>query len=450
MPRPPAAGEVTTIGVEPRAPARASGPLESAGDAAAVAMGALWLVLLALILRPRIFVSNDSVSNYVHVWWIAERLWHGHGLPIRFPALASGRALAYPYGFVPWTFAALLWPLLGDRATTLMLVVGAVAMLGSTFFAFPEVRRGWRAATVLANPLAVAAIVLGQGPFLWGVSFLLLAVAAWRRRRPGLAAVLAGIGALTHAAVVLPLLLMLCALGWVLSDGDDRPALVRAAAVACLIAAPGVVAVAASPVMAQTDTPTKVVELAGTLAERLVVIAVPLLLIAMGRLRSRAWAPAAFVVILLANPVLGPYFGMHYGWLALRRTPNTALVPFIRSSEFVPGATYRILRAADGKIGMYQLVRNGAVIDSELFPESIHRKSYRTAEEYSTFLRDRRVDYVLAFHNYDEFWHTNEHALLERLASANGCTPTTVGVVLIHRDARFDGYRIARRCAPGG
>lgn len=423
--------------------------LDRLGSVAKALAIAAWVALLAVMLRQRIFVSNDSVSNYVHVWWIADRLWHGHGLPLHFPLLGHGQALTYPYGFVPWTFAALLWPLLGDRATTLMLVLGGVGLIVATFIAFPELRRGWWAAAVLVNPLLVAAVVIGQGPFMWGASFLLLGVAAWRRGRPGLAAVVAGVGALTHPAIVLPLLVLFVVLGLVVGPARERRSLLRAGAVACAISLPGVVAVFASPVMAQTDTRTKVVQLAGTLGTRVIVVGLPLVLVGMQRLTWRGWGPLAFVLILVANPLAVPGLGMHYAWLSLRRTPNETLLPFIRSPLFERGATYRILRAADGKIGMYQLVRNGAVLDAELFPESINRKSYQDASAYSRFLRDRQVDYVLDYHNYDAFWHTNEHALLEQLADAGSCGPTSVGVERVHREARFDLYHVTRSCPAG-
>ena len=56
--------------------------------------------------------------------------------------------------------------------------------------------------------------------------------------------------------------------------------------------------------------------------------------------------------------------------------------------------TYRILRAGDGKVGMYQVLRAGGRLDSEFFPESIVRRTWPSAAEYCTFLRGRHVDRV--------------------------------------------------------
>ena len=126
--------------------------------------------------------------------------------------------------------------------------------------------------------------------------------------------------------------------------------------------------------------------------------------------------------------------------------PDRTLSDFARSPEFTPGITYRVLRAGDGKVGMYQLLKAGGRLDSEFFPESIGRHSFPSAADYSTFLRKRQVDTVIIFDNYDVRWRTNEHALLEQLASDGTCSAGQVGVDLMERLQRFDVYRIQRMC----
>ena len=80
-----------------------------------------WVVILALLLRHRLVLSSDTLSNYIHVWFVSDQLWHGHGLPFHMPVLAHGTALAFPYAFIPWMVAALLWPLMGEWSVTLVL-----------------------------------------------------------------------------------------------------------------------------------------------------------------------------------------------------------------------------------------------------------------------------------------------------------------------------------------
>ena len=100
------------------------------------------------------------------------------------PVLAHGDAYAYPYGFVNWTTAALLWPLFGNWAVTLWTALGAVGCIVATFIAFPELRRGWWAAAVLANPAILEALLFGQQSFAWGAMLLLFGVALLAARAP--------------------------------------------------------------------------------------------------------------------------------------------------------------------------------------------------------------------------------------------------------------------------
>jgi hypothetical protein len=155
-----------------------------------------------------------------------------------------------------------------------------------------------------------------------------------------------------------------------------------------------------------------------------------------------------FVGLLLSNIVLMEPLEATYSWGALNRKPDTQLLSFIRSNKFVPGATYRILRAHDGKIGMYQLVEHHARLDSEFFPESIARHSWPDVAAYSQFLKSRRVDYVIVFESYDREWRTNEHDLLRELKdrSAEGCVESLAGVRRLTANRAFDVYSIRRDC----
>ena len=119
---------------------------------------AFWIGALGWYLDHRIFLSSDSMNNYVHVWGIARDLWHHGHLPWRMPELGHGDAYAYPYGFANWTTAAIVWPVLGNWGVTLWSALGAVGCIAATFVAFPELRRGWWAAAVLANPAIIESL----------------------------------------------------------------------------------------------------------------------------------------------------------------------------------------------------------------------------------------------------------------------------------------------------
>lgn len=410
-----------------------------------------WVVILVMIIRHRVFVSHDSISNYGHVWYVSERLWGGHGLPFRMPVIGHGAAYAFPYGFLPWVTAAVLHPLLGDWVVTLWLVLGAVGVMVTTFWAFPELRRGWWAATALVNPALVTAAIIGQLPFLWAMTFLLAGVGCWRRDRRWEAAVLVGIAQGTHPAVVLPIGIALV-LAWLPFERHPRT-LLRWYGLSLLITAPAVWIVFVSPVFLDASTADIVLNFIGTFIVRALVVFIPLALIVFRRfLPWRSVAPALFAVVLSLNLILLPVLSTRYAWGALRRKPDTTLLTYINSPKFKAGATYRILRTADGKIGMYQLVRSGGNLDSEFFPESIHRRSYADLAAYSRFLRTRKVDYVIVFDDYDHRYHTNEHTLLRRLVKDDdddktiGCTPTRVGASVVTRQPTFDVYSVEREC----
>jgi len=418
-------------------------------------VAAAWAVILLLILRNAVFVSDDAISNYGHVWYVSDRIWRFHHIPWSMPVIGHGKALAFPYALVPWLSAALLRPLLGDWVVTLWLVVGTVGLIAATFWAFPELRRGWWAAAVLVNPALVVASIIGQLPFLWGASMLMGAVACWRRRRYLAAAVLAGLGQATHPAVVLPMGVVLVAWWW--HWEPDRQRLLRYYSASLLPAIPAALLVFASPVFGDSDPVVVATAFFGTLGVRILVLAVPIALVVIQRrMRSSTTSsslitrfPAAVcVTLLLSNIALVGPLEAEYSWGALGRKPDTQLLTFIKSSKFDPGATYRILRAHDGKIGMYQLVQHDARLDSEFFPESIARNNWPDVTKYSQFLRNRRVDYVIIFRSYDREWRTNEHQLLRDLKqqSPDGCDADRVGVHQVSAARTFDVYQIRRDC----
>jgi hypothetical protein len=155
-------------------------------------------------------------------------------------------------------------------------------------------------------------------------------------------------------------------------------------------------------------------------------------------LSQRASAAAIFIGLIALNVVIVPARQNEYAWGALVRTADTGVDGYIDSADFVPGATYRILRVGDGKVGMYDIVRNGGRLDSELVPESLDRRSFPTTEEYLAFLRHRHVDFVIIYEAYDRRYGTNEHHLLAEMAAGgpDGCAG------LAHAGAGFEVFEI--------
>jgi len=390
------------------------------GNIALALVAVVWIVVLAWYLDHRIFLSSDSMNNYVHVWGIARDLWHHGHLPWRMPELGHGDAYAYPYGFANWTTAAVVWPVLGNWGVTLWSALGAVGCIAATFFAFPELRRGWWAAAVLANPAVIESLLFGQQSFAWGAALLLFGVAAWRRERPLVAAVLVGLGQATHAAIVLPIgaLLVAACLPFV----PDRRALLRWYALSLLITVPAVVLVFVSPGYADATMRDRLVNFIGTLGPRCLLVAMPVIFALARRTGIRAFAPLAFVIALGVNVALEEPLNVAWQWRGFTRVANTAsLDSFLRSPEFVPGATYRVLRSgADAKLGLYHVLLRGGRLDSELFPEGMAIRNFPTMADYEQLLCDRRVDFVIAYDRYTAARRTNEIAVLRRLDATPG------------------------------
>jgi hypothetical protein len=240
----------------------------------------------------------------------------------------------------------------------------------------------------------------------------------------------------------------------------DRRRLLRYYAASLVPAIPAALLVFASPVFGDSDPVVVATSFFGTLGVRILVLAVPIALVVVQRrlqspatpLRVITRVPAAVcLTLLLSNIVLAGPLEAEYSWGALGRKPDTQLLTFIKSSKFDPGATYRILRAHDGKIGMYQLVQHKARLDSEFFPESIARNNWPDVTKYSQFLRNRHVDYVIIFRSYDREWRTNEHQLLRQLKQQgpDRCDADRVGVHQVSRARTFDVYGIRRDCTRG-
>ena len=422
---------------------RGSSAITRAGNGVALALGLAWLAVLALLIRHRLMVSHDTMINYAHVWYVSQRLWDGHGIPFRMPVLGHGQAFAFPYGIVPWLTAAVARPLAGDWIVTLWIVLGVAGLLVSTFLAFPELRRGWWAATLLINPALVAAALIGQLPFTWGAALLLGAIAAWRRTRFGWAAVLGALAQVTHPAVVAPLALGLVALRLPFEPGgrgvsprqrrreplgtarDGRRRLLRWYGLSLLPMIPAAWLVVRSPVFEESSTWVKLSEFVTTLVPRSAVLVIPFALLFLLRpALRRAWiAPVAFAVMaavlaLSWRPLLLPEASR-----SLWRKPDQAMLGFLASPSFHPGATYRVLRVSDFKVGMYQILRAGGRLDSEFFPESIVRRRWSSAEQYGGFLRRRHVDYVMIWGRYARVFHANDPDMLTELEACHPGAP---------------------------
>ncbi len=385
-------------------------------------VAAVWVALLVGIVRQPVFLTTDMVSNHVHIWYVAEQLWHDHRLPMHMPVLASGEAYAFPYAMLPWIVGALLWPLGGDRVVTALLVAGAVAVVAATFWALPRLRRGWWAVAVLVNPSLLVSVMLGQLPFLWAAAAFMVAIGMWRRGRWVAATVLAALSLITHPAVMLPVSII--AIVVALPFERRRGRLLLCWLAAAVVAVPATWMTVTSPVVDQTSRSTQLYSLVTTVFIRVLVLAIPVFLDALASRWARVRAlPVSLVglsVVLVGLAWLP--FQLDVGWSGVVRTrPPDELKTFLDAQNLEPGRIYRVLPGADQKYGLYQAVRHGAVLDSEFFPESLRRKGFQTDEEYARFLTKRHVQAVVVTPGYQSHFKSNEPERLKALAASGEC-----------------------------
>lgn len=375
--------------------------------------GALWALILSCILAHRVFASNDSLSNYAHIWFIAQRL-HEHGrIPFHMPVLVHGDGLTFPYGAPPWIVTALLWLLLGEWSVGVMLALGVLAATLAAVWWQPALRHPTLLGLFLLNGAFIETAVLAQFPFLWAVVFFFLGAAALRKGRERQAALWLALCQVTHPAVMLPpVALLALAYAW---SPERRRRVLAAYGVALLAALPAVWLTLATPALAQNSRRAVLINYVGTMAPRMLILILPLLLTRyraqLTRLPRRA---TAGMVVLLISGML--YHRDIWALKQLVRPASVTAVAAVQDGSFRPGAVYRVLDAADGKVSMYRALRAGAVLDSDFFPESLDRRSWSSPEAYRTFLAGREVEFVLITAAFDRDFHTNEHALLRALA----------------------------------
>ena len=435
-----------------RPPAPAASPSDAADRVATVVLGAaalLWVGLLLGIVRQPVFLTTDMVSNHVHIWYVAERLWHGHGIPLHMPVLASGDAYAFPYASVPWLVGAVLWPLGGDHVVTVLLVTGAIGVMAATFWALPSLRRGWWAVAVLANPFLLTSVLLGQLPFLWAAAAFMVAIGAWRRDRMVLATTTAALALMIHPAVMLPMSGI--AILFALPTERHRGRLLGCWAVAVVVAIPATFYTLASPVVSETSGKLQAISLVTTVLERIPVLAIPVALDVLARHWRPAWPggrhalPAGMAALsLVVVYLMWQPFNLDLGWSGVtHRDSLAALARFVPSPPLQRGRVYRVLVGGDQKYGLYQFVKRGGVLDSELFPESLRRGGFATEEEYARFLAARRIGAVLVSPTYRAYYHSNEPRRLASLAASQRCL-SGITVRRSFADARWQQYDVTR------
>lgn len=410
-------------------------PPPGIGRRTAITLPLLALVPLALVLvlvaSKRIFLGTDSINVYIHVWYLKDQLIDHLRFPVHAAPLDGGHAVALPYGGVVWLAAALLFAFAQEWAVTWTFVLGVVLLPWAAGVARRALRDPWLLLLFLINPFYIDAIFSFQYAFVWSAVFFFLFVAALDRRRWVWAAVLGWLAAGTHPIMGLPPVVLY--LSWTTLR---RHTPLRFAAVLAVVIGVALLPLLwltlTTPAVGENDLKTIMLSVADVVVRRGTILTAPFAFAAwQAQVRCR-WRPLAATIAaglavntVFANGFLGFAQGSYTG---IVRTSHDMYRPFVASGLFEPGARYRVLAPNEREDGLYYLARHGAVLTSELFTESMFKRSF-TLPQYTCFLRAKQVDFVVVERDYFRQYHTNEQRLLDTLHALGLAQP-------LYRDPR--------------
>lgn len=377
--------------------------------------------LLMLMASRNIFLGVDSITNYVHVWYLKDQIFDNLALSLHAAPLENGRATILPYGGVPWLVGALLSELFGDRGVTLLMVFGLATLAGAATLVRPAMRSPWMMILFLLNPFFIDAVFSFQLPFIWAAALFFLFVIALDRRRYALA----GLAAWTAvgAQPVFGGLAVLAYLGWtVVEQPAERRRLLLTAAITGLALAPVLVLTLETPALTENGVWSILRPLITDLPRRGLVLGLPFIIQAYRPLILRRYQFAAGALALglalwlpFGNSTLGIAQANYTA--AIHNDPHNPYTAFLESPAFVKGAHFRLLTPKAREEGYLYLVRSGGVLSTDLFRESQFRRSF-TPSQYGCYLRAKQVDYVLVERDYSRGFGTNEERLLTDLTAA--------------------------------
>ena len=371
------------------------------------------LFILVDIGIGKIYLGLDAAGHYIRVWFIHERLFSTGLLPLTNTSLEGGHAVAYPYGFLPYTVTAVLFHFFNDRAVTIMMVAGVVSLItvaGLTKFSKNLVLV---AAFVAFIPF-IEGLLSFQFAFFWAATFFLLYAWSIEQRRLVLGFVLMLATISTH-----PLLgaeaVAIYNLWLIVTQPELRKPLILMSIIAALALLPMYFYLLQAPSVDESPKGYLIVKVLWRSVRGLSLLFVPFLLI---RARTLVCSHSTLVLTVLCLSTLI--------WIASGQTFYETSVdragsmydPYFESEGFQPGAIYRVMTHETSEDGQYAFVLRGAVLSNDFFTENMFRQSWDSPSKYVEFLAKEDVDYVVIETQYIEWKKTNELDLLGQLVGA--------------------------------
>ncbi len=394
------------------------------------------LIGVARILTRSIYLADDTINNYAHVWYISDHLFGDGTIPIRFSGLDGGRAFTFPYGFAPWLVNALVYPLLGDWSVTLFLILGATSVVAGAIAVRTQMRDPWLLLLFIANPFFIDSVANGQYSFLWATAGFFVLVWSVERRRWPLAVLALWFTVSTHpieGGAAVAAYVAWCAV----KRPESRTPLLIACAIAAPFLAPELYFAIRTPAVGENTRNAIVWSIVQDLPRRGSIMGGPFLLAWASPILMRhyrqvgiAFASVAAIGVALSAGALSGVPGLRAferegGYAGLVSAASNNYGAYVASGDFHAGMTYRVLSPNDREQGAYYLIRNKGVLANELFSESQHRRDWQQPR-YQCYIAAKHIDRVVVERGYHKQFPTNEQALLDGLV-ARGDAAITYG-----------------------
>ncbi len=389
-------------------------------------------IVLTLVGIRKVFLGYDSIGNYAHTWYISEELFTKHVIPLKMNLLDGGKGLALPYGAFPWTVGAVLYHFLLSRAVTIMMVLGVL----SAMFAVRLERFGANIsllAIYVASPAFLHEGILSfQMPFFWAVAFVFLYFYFFSKGSYILAFASMILAFYTHPFLAPPAVFTYNA--FALFDKPERRKqilILTALSIAAML--PMAIYIHGSPLVLSQSFWYLLARWAERLSRGEALIILPFVLV---RFKGFFMKHSSPVIIIMLVGNLALLFGTHNYYGLFHDSNRQWYEQYLDSKTFVPGATYRILTPATDKDAMLYFIQHDGVLANDFFTESMHNQNWE-APEYSDFLREKQVDFVVLESNYDQSQELNEGVLLANLADGG-----KIDVRYQDKDGRFTVYDV--------
>jgi len=406
---------------------------------------ALLLFFTLNLLVHRLLLANDSMESYSHVWYLNEQLFDRGSLPFHIALLDSGKAITFPYAFVPYLVGAAFYEVFGDWSVTLLLVVAALGGVWAACLARPVLRNPWFLLLFVLNPFFIDMLYSFQFATAWSLFAFFLFVWTFERQRYLLAAPLLWLAISSH-----PIMGTFAVLLYVGATAVLYRSRLRQLLLVCLATAPALVPVywmtLQTPAVGENSAWKILGSVLDTITRRGTMFLLPFVLAAFAvtvrrhyRRTLGAFAVASFAGLAF---VTGPvYVGdLNRGdYMGAFRSSHDIYASYFGSPAFEPGATYRVMEPKGREDGMYRFIKHGAVLSNDFFSESLQRRNWQM-QQYDCYLAFKRVDYVVVERAYISEYKKDEATLLARFVDHGDAK-----VAYIDPRGRFTVYNVRDR-----